>query len=298
MHLKILELEQMDWLCRDMAYMRNVTTRLENLALKGAQIDVVFSTANSTVTFRNFLLRLENLRYLKSVNIHFLNADRINDLIPCVYGIPDYCVAVGIDSGEPSIPIHTNLFSDYLNAHKYSLFFDQVIKVFGITALVSDKNSQIEEIFKTVENTCNLKQDMVFFSDYLSSALMSEELIIAILDDNNIDEMKKELCLQYCRTLRKCILALPQTNTMTFYTNLHALEEAIGFDYSNEYELSAICGVTIQKSKKQFIQQIKQFIAFLEQHDNVRLVIRYGGYTRMRSYSWLKMKLWESSINT
>ena len=44
--------------------------------------------------------------------------------------------------------------------------------------------------------------------------------------------------------------------------------------------------------------QIKQFIHFLSVNEQVRIVIRYGGYSRLRSYSWLKMKLWELSINT
>ncbi len=296
-HIKILELEQMDWLCRDMVYMRNVMKRLERLALNGTQIDIVFSTANSTSAFRTFLLRLESVRYLKSVRIHFLNADRINDLIPCVYGIPDYCVAVGMDSAEASVPIHTNLYSDYLNAHKYSLFFDKVIKVFGMTALVSDHNSHIDDILKAIAKTYDFKQDIVFFSDYLSVTAMEEELLVEILNHNNVDTIQKERCLAYYRTLKNSVLRLPSSYYMTYYTNLQALEEALGFESSYEFELSAICGKPIHKTKAQLQKHIQQFVKFLQDNENLRVVIRYGGHSRLRSYSWLKMKLWEFSLN-
>ena len=248
-HIKILELEQMDWLCRDMGYMRSIMTRLEKLAMNGTTINITFSTANSTSGFRTFLLRLQSLRYLKTVSIHFVNADRINDLIPCVYGIPDYCVAVGLDSAEAAIPIHTNLYSDYLNSHKYSLFYNQVVKVFGMNALVSDKHTQVEEILESVEKTKAFKQDIVYFSDYLSVTTMDKSLLLEILEDNKVSEKQIERCLQYYDTMRSCIEELPNSYFMTYYTNLHALEEAIGFESSNEYELSAICGKVIKKAR-------------------------------------------------
>ena len=296
--IKIMELEQMDWLCRDMLYLKTMMARLEKLALRGFQIELAFSTVCDNAPFRTFVMLLEKIRYLKTIKLYIINTDRIRGMIPRIYAILDLCAAVGLDSMEPSVPIHTNFYADYLNSHKYALYFDRTIELFGTTASITDTGTQIDEILRIISCMAVKKQDIFYFGDYLSVTTMSEELLAEILSDNSIHGNARERCFSYYRILKRSIQETPKEYYGIYYWNLQAIEDSLSYDYLIEHELSSLTNRQIHKSQNQYKRHLKDTVSFLENNESIRLVLRYGGYTRLKSFSWMKMNLWTLSLNT
>lgn len=296
--IKILELEQMDWLCRDMTFLKTMMSRVEKLAQKGAQTEFAFSTMRDNAPFRTFILLLENMRYLKTVKIYFVNTDRLTGLLPRLYAIADVCVAVGMDSVESSAPVNTNFYSDYLNTHKYALLFDRVVELFGCSADITDSGPKIDKILHTLSCMSVKKQDLFYFSDYLSIVTMGEELFAEILNHNHINGNARERCLNYYRSFRAALIHMPKDYYGSFYLNVQAIEEALDYDSIMEYEMTALTNRPIHKSQEQYRRHLQHTIQFLNQFPQVRIVLRSGGYSRLRSFSWFKRNMWGLSMNT
>ena len=296
--IKILELEQMDWLCRDMEFLRSMMARLNRLAENGFTIEFAFSTIRDNGPFRTFIMRLNEMRFLKAVKLYIVDTDRLSGLLPKIYAVGDVCVAVGLESMEPAVPIHTNFYSDYLNVHKYGLFFNRAIELFGNAMTITDDGARISEALHMVDAMSVKKQDLYYFGDYPSVTTMGDELFDEILEQNMITGPARERCLTYRRVMRACMTELPQEYYATFFWNIQAMEEAFTYDSLLEHELSALTNRPIRKTQEQYRRHVEEAADFIESRAQVRLVLRFGGYSRLRAYSWFKKKLWALSLNT
>lgn len=295
--LKIMELEELDWLCRDMAYLKGIMRRIEKLALKGNHIELAFSSHYYNASFKSFIMLLDNLRFLKTVKLFFVDAYDVAGLLPRIYIVSNVCVAVGLDSMDDNIPIHTNFYSDYLNTHKYSSFFDRTIELFGTAASVTDLGNEIDLYLSTINNLQSQKNNLFYFSDYLSITTMSKDLVLEILELNHLNDEDRDRCLNYYHTLQKSALELPKSYVTTYFWNLQALEEALDYDSILEHEFSALTNLPILKSRDQYLRHLRETVKFFESNNNAHLVLRSGGYSRMRSFSWIKKNIWQLSLN-
>ena len=296
--IKILELEQMNWLCRDMGYLRHMMLRLKQLALRKFCIEFAFSTTLNSPSFRAFIIMLDDIRYDKNIKNYIVDTDRISGLLPRIYAIDGIYAAVGLDSEESHIPIHTNSFADQLNAHKYARLFDRVIQLYGSEALITDKGIELDRVLDTVSHMATKKEDLFFYGDYLSVTTMSAPLLHEILNDNGIIGGARERCLRYYRYLRQAIECTSPSYSGFYYHSLNALESALSYDYVIDYELSAMAGRQIRKTLHQYRRHLSDTVEFLRGQEHTRILLFSGGYQRLRSCSWVKKKLWCLCINT
>ena len=295
--IKLLELEQLDWLNRDLSFLKTMMSRLKLLVVRGFHLEVAFSTTGDTPPFRAFIMLLNEFRYRKAVKMHVVNAMRIRGLIPHIYVVKDKCAAVGLDSAESAIPIHTNLFADFLNVHKCGLYFDSVVELFGFSPVVTDVQSQICNALRTISCMGVSKRDLYYFSDYLSIVTMSENLLSEILNLNAITGNARECCLYYYRTIRNCVLDMPREYFSIFYWNIQAVEAAVTQEVQIEHELSTLINRTVYKTRAHYRRHLQETISFLTDHPHAKAVMRSGD-ARMSTYSWLKKELWCLSLNT
>ena len=297
--LKIMEIGQMDWLCRDMHFLKKLIHRLEKLAMGGTQIEIAFSTiSHNTAMFRNLIIMLESIRFIKSIKLYIINMDRALSLTPSIYAIDNTCVAVGWESTGAEVPIHTNFYVDFLNVHKYPLMFSNIVKKFGTSVVITDEQEKIKKMLTAIEHIATRKQDFYYFSDYLSVTTMSEHLFMEILKKNNVNATERELCLLYYKVLRQAMIDVSHGYSAAYYCNLQALESALEHDFFVEHELSALINRPIYKTAAQHRQHLKETVGFLECNENIKLVLRMSGCERLRSFTWIKMNLWELSLNT
>lgn len=295
--IQIMDISQLDWLSRDITYLKSMMFRLKQLVNKGFEIEIAFSTKRELPSFRAFILLLNEFRYRKTVTMYVVNTTRVNGLIPQLYAIRDVCVAVGLDSEEPSVPIHTNLYADFLNVHKYGLFYDRIVELFGFTPVITDDQASVYEVLRAINCMGVNKRDLYYFSDYLSIVTMSEDLLSELLNANAINGNARECCLYYYRTLRNCVLEMPQDYFAIFYWNVQAMEESVTQELLIEHELSAVINRPVYKTCAQYRQHLQDTRSFFMNHPHVRAVMRSGG-ARLPAFSWLKKELWCLSLNT
>lgn len=296
--IRILEFEQVSWICRDIIYLRNAVRRLFLLADRDFRIEFAFSSLQNNLTFWPFIGALNEIRFHKNINMYVVDVERIQGLLPRIYSVSDKYVGVGLDSFEPSVPMHTNLFSDPFNTHKYCLLFDHVIQLYGNKVLATDSGAEMDNILNTINYFSQRKDDILFYSNYLSITTMSETLLLEILNDNNIKGKDRERCLFYCKTLRQAMIGTSPNHNSTYNLNLDTLEKALSFEYLIEYELSALTNRQIRKTPEQYTRHLLETVAFLETHQQVKLLILAGGQQFGHSYVWLKKNLWSLSFNT
>lgn len=296
--IKILELEQMTWLCRDMVYMQSVIVRLKRLADRNFQIEFAFSSLQSQPTFLSFLLMLNEIRFHKNISKYVVDTDRIQGILPRIYLLCDNCVAVGLDSAEPSLPIHTNFFTDALNTYKHSKLFDRVVQLFGNKVMVTDTGNEIDHMLQMIEFLNAKKGEVMFSSSQLSITTMSQSLLFEILSDNNIQGNARARCLLYYQSLRQAMANASQNALGAYYFNLNNLQNSLSYDYVIEYELSALTNRQIHKTPGQYRRHIADTINFLEEHDHLRILLLSGGSSPDNLCVWLKKDLWSLAFNT
>ena len=296
--IKILELEQMTWLCRDMVYMRSVILRLKRLADRNFRIEFAFSSLQSQPTFLAFLTLLNEIRFNKNINKYIVDTDRIQGILPRLYALSDVCVAVGLDSNEPSLPIHTNVFTDSLNTFKYSKMFDRVVHLFGSKVLVTDTGSEIDHMLHLVDYLSAKRGDIMFSGSQLSITTMSESLFYEILSENNIQGNTRTRCLFYYQSLRRTMTDTSTSLSGTYYFNLNLLENALSYNYVIDYELSALTNRQIRKTPEQYRRHLVETAEFLEEHQNLKAMMLSGGNQMGNLCVWLKKDLWCLAFNT
>ncbi|WP_394924308.1 helix-turn-helix domain-containing protein [uncultured Robinsoniella sp.] len=296
--IKILEFEQVSWISRDIIFLQNVVRRLFLLAERGFHIEFAFSSMQNKITFWPFIGALNEIRFHKNINMYVVDVERIQGLLPRIYAVADKYIGVGLDSYEPTVPMHTNLFTDPFNTHKYCLLFDHVIQLYGSKVLATDSGPEIDHILDTINYLSQRKGELLFYSNYLSITTMSESLLLEILNDNHIKGKDRERCLFYCRTLRQAMTSTSSNLLNTYNLNLDSLEKALSYEYLIEYELSALTNRQIRKTPEQYTRHLLDTVEFLESNQNIKLLILAGGQQFGHSYVWLKRNLWSISFNT
>ncbi|MEG0378028.1 MAG: hypothetical protein RR614_06075, partial [Eubacterium sp.] len=296
--IKILELEQLSWICRDIVYLQKLISRLKQLADKNFQIEFGFSALQNQPTFISFITSVKGIRFHKNIHKYVVNTERIQGLIPSIYLISDGCVSVGFDGDGPSVPIHTNFFSDALNVHKYSKIFDTVIQHYGNKIIVTDTSTEIDRILETIRFFSAKKEDFIYYGSNLSITTMSTELLSEILTENTIYGTARERCMLYYKNLRE-MMATTLPNQMGVYTLiLETLEKALSYEYIIEYELSALTNRQIRKTPQQYRRHLKETVEFLENYENVNIMLLSGGYQDGVPCSWIKKNLFDMAFNT
>ncbi|MFN6432234.1 hypothetical protein EUCA11A_40770 [Eubacterium callanderi] len=296
--IKILELEQISWLCRDPVYLKSVVTRLKQLAEKNFRIDFAFSSAQLRPNYIGFISAVGGLRFHKNIHKYIIDNDRIQGLLPCIYLVSDGCVSIGLDSDEPSIPMHTNFFSDPLNLHKYSKLFDKVVQLYGNRVLVTSSAKDVDHILENINFFSTKKEDFLFYGSYPSVTTMSAALLSEILDNNNIHGNVRNRCIHYYTSLRHIMTSTPTNYLGVYNLILGSLEKALSFEYHIEYELSAITNRQIQKTPDQYRKHLSETVEFLEDHPNVRAMLLSNGYQKGTPCVWVKRNLWSLIFNT
>lgn len=296
--IKILELEQISWLCRDPVYLKNTITRLKQLMERNFHVEFAFSSDQIRPHYINFIAAVGILRFHKNIHKYIIDNDRIQGLLPCIYLVSDGCVSIGLDSDEPSIPIHTNFFSDPLNLHKYTKLFDKVVQLYGNKVLVTNSAKDIDRILENINFFSTKKEDLLFYGGYPSITTMSPELLSEILDNNNIHGNVRTRCMQYYTYLRHIMTSTPPNYLGVYNLILGSLEKALSFEYHLEYELSAITNRQIQKTPKQYRRHLRETVEFLEAYPNVRAMLLSNGFQKEIPCVWVKRNLWSLVFNT
>ena len=296
--IKILELEQMAWLCRDITYLQTVIARIKKLAQRNFQIEFAYSSLQSHPTFMVFLSMLEQIRFNKNVNKYIVDIDRVQGILPRVYALSDQCVAVGLDSDDPCLPIHTNLFFDPLNVYKYSRLFDRVVNLYGSKVEVTNSGEEIDRMLQSIDYFSIKKADFLYYGSQLSITTMSQSLLFEILSSNNIQGNSRTRCLTYYQCMRQTMTAVTPPYTSTYYLNLDSLEQSISYDYVIDFELSALTNSQIQKTPLQYKRHIIETVNFLEEHTQINSMLLSGNYQTGNHCAWVKKNLWSLALNT
>lgn len=296
--LKILEFEHVSWICRDILYLQNTVDRLFRLADKNFHIEFAFSPLQNNLSFLPFIGALNEIRFHKNISMYVVDVERIQGMLPRIYSLSDRCIGVGLDSLEPSVPMHTNLFTDPFNTHKYSLLFDQVLHLYGHKILATDSGKDIDRILTTINYLSQRKEDCLFYGNYLSITTMSEALLFEILNDNNIKGKERERCLFYYKSFRQAMLGSPSNYMSTYHLNLDTLEKALTYEYLVEYELSSLTNKQIRKTQEQYTRHLMDTVEFFETSPNIKVMILSGAQHYGHSSVWLKRNLWCLSLNT
>lgn len=296
--IKILELEQMDWLCRDMAYLKTMVTRLKNLSARQFQIEFAFSTEQSTLTFETFILMTEEFRFDKNIKTYIVETSYLKGMLPRIYALEGHLAAVGLNSMDPAIPIHTNMFFDQINTYKYCKFFDLGVERYGNLAIATSEGQTLDKVLLSIRHLSERKEGLSFYGDYLSIATMEEPLLIEILNDNQIYGNERERCLQFYNNMRHAMEVAAECGSGVFYWNLDALERALSYDFLPEAELGAMVNKHVKKTAKQYRRHLQDTIEYLERHPFVRALLLSGKYQNLSACAWIKNNLWSLSINT
>lgn len=296
--VKILEIDQMNWLCRDVIFLEKVIARLKDLAEKNFRIEFAFSSLQNSPIFMTFIHAVDTVRFQKNINKYVVNTERVFGLVPCIYLIEESCVSVGLNSDDPAIPIHTNFFSDQLNILKYSKMFDRVVHMYGNKVLVTDNAEEIDHILKTIDFFSIKKEDFLFYGSHLSVTTMKKELFLEVLTENNVFGEARERCLQYYQSLRLMMATTPPGYLGVYNLILGTLEKDLSYEYLIDSELSALTNRQIRKSPAQYRQHLKDTVDFLETNENVRAMLLTGGYQKGTPCAWVKRNMWSMAFNT
>lgn len=299
--VKILELGQVEWLTKDITFVKNFIKRLDDLSRKGHKLELSYSIPKNSYESRIFFNIISVFNFNKNVAINIIDDEYILGIVPCIYSILGKFVATSFNYEKSICNIHTMIFLDKFTIDKYISIYKKITKTYSKPMVLTNKNSEKDKILQLMKYTSAEKESIYFFGKYLSIATMSESLLLEILEQNNVSKAGTERCLSFYKILQVIIKNTPTNKFGGLYINLNSLEEAISYDYIIQYELSIFCEKQILQTKEQFYRHLSETADIISNNKHMKVVLNLGYntlYMNNDSYSWIKHDKWCLVINS
>ncbi len=299
-HIKIFELDQFEWLNRDMAYVQTFLAKMDLLTKRGHSFELTYSAGKTSLAFEAFVRALTGLIFNKNVKINLFQPSGQVWIMPSLYGIEGKCVAVGVNN-EPNMDnMHTVVHFDEFTTSKYLQLHDRMVQLHTQPYLVTDDPEDKDRILELMQYTKTKKEPSYFYGRFIPIATMSEGLLQEILDANHLSQAEKQRALSLHQTLHDALLNSPEDSRGGLFLNMGAISESLGFDSLIQYELSAFAQRPVVMSKAQHMQHLAETAAFFAQHPEVRVSAVQGrntAYETMTAGTWIKRNFWTITLN-
>ncbi len=296
--INILELNEIEWLGRDTAFIQNFVNRLEKLASLGHKIEIAYSSLKDIPEFRVFMTSITPLIFNKNVNCRIIRPEFALDIIPSIYAIKNKFVAVGINLEETLSNMYTNVFLDSFTVEKCILAYKKIIKIYAEPMIKTENNFANENLLRLMKYTATKKEPIYFIGKHLTIATMKEDLIAEILKQNNLSSTEIKRCTSFYNTLRNTITINSNRESPILYLNIDKVQYVAKSDHIIEYELSALTNKQIYITKKQYLRHLSD-TADVILNNNVKVVlVGNKDIGNNVSCAWIKRNLWCLLINT
>ncbi len=296
--IKILQLERFDWFVRDMTFVQNFVTRLENLIKKDHKVEFCHSTLNNEMQLRFFSKVLCKLVFYKNFKLSIINTQSYSDSTLCLYAIPNKFAAIGLNVDGKLVNIYTSVFLDTFSVEQYISGYESLLHKFSEQTNITDSITKKESIFSKTKN-CNTNDEPVYcIGRLLSITTATEQLVLEILEYNNLTQFEKNKCLEFYHTFKGIMNAAKNSIFAGYGLALNTLKEAISCDLLIQYELSAIVKKQIQITGKQFRRHLFEMHNELLNNPNTKAILFPNiDIPESVSFIWAKKNAWGLFFN-
>ncbi len=300
--IKIFELDQFEWLNRDMAFVQVFLTKIKALVNAGHTFELSYSTtktaANGNAAFRTFIRSFSSLYFHKSIKINLLENDGHISVIPSLYGIVGKCMAVGISHEDNINRIYTSFFTDEFTVEKYMLIHDKMVALHTHPFLVTDEDAEKDRILELMRYTRTKHEPAYYYGIAPSIATMSESLLDEILTQNRLSASDRARCLTLYETLKFVLTDSPADSFGGLYLDMSKIIDSVTYDSLIQYELSAFSQKTVLMTREQQLRHLADTADFIGRHNHIKMYAVQGSYYDATvGCNWIKRNLWCCAMN-
>lgn len=297
--IKIFELDEFQWLNRDMAFVQTFMTKIKNLMQAGHTLELsTYSSNEKNASSRAFIRSFSSLYYHKNMKINFLDSNGHVSVIPSLYGIVGKCMAVGINHENNLNQIYTSFFTDDFSLKKYMIIHNEMVRLHTHPFLSTDEDSEKDRVLELMHYTRTRSEPAYYYGIGLTIATMSPSLFEEVLAQNHLSAADKSRCLYLYETFKRILTESPGDSLGGLYLDMSKIIESVNYDSLIQYELSAFSKNTVLMTREQFLRHLADTVAFINEHSNVRLCAVQGSYFEATvGCTWVKRNLWCCAMN-
>ncbi len=272
--------DQLEWYdsdmtrLRDMKYLHDFYRQLKKLLNMNHKLEFILSSNESNPKLSEAQNLFIELAFYDNVDIYIHHSRLKTKHSTHLYLIPEKMVVTGYCLDDNYEQMCSFIFNNsmYAKANQKTV---ELLKSESSKILNTNKLADMRKILEAMRSTVKRSREYYFAGKTLSHVTMSEDLLLAILTDNNLSKAQIDSIFEGYHLFRAHIENAHADSPSGFYYVLEDIMSKLSYSTTINYSLSASANKLISVSRERYLQHFRDTAELLLRDNRYKVILHY-----------------------